>query len=94
MRLKGFLAVLVAAVVVSSLTTSAHGAVLGAPTSTSGTVGNAQVSLSWTAPSGSPALTDYVIKYTTNGTTWVQFSHQASTTASITVTGLTNNLAH
>ncbi len=94
MRLKGFLAVLVAAVVVSSLTTSAHGAVLGAPTSISGTVGNAQVSLSWTAPSGSPALTDYVIEYTTNGTTWVQFSHQASTTASITVTGLTNNLAH
>ena len=61
MRLKGFLAVLAATVVVSSLATSAHGAVLGAPTAISGTVGNAQVSLSWTAPSGSPALTDYIV---------------------------------
>ena len=94
MRFKGFLAVLAATVVVSSLTTSAHGAVLGAPTAMTATAGNAQVSLSWTAPSGSPALTDYIVEYTTTGTTWLQFSHQASTTASITVTGLTNNLAY
>jgi hypothetical protein len=94
MRIKGFLAVLVAAAAISSFATSAHGAVLGAPTAISGTVGNAQVSLSWTAPSGSPALTDYIVEYTTTGTTWLQFSHQASTTASITVTGLTNNVEY
>lgn len=94
MRIKGFLAVLVAAAAISSFATSAHGAVLGAPTAISGTVGNAQISLSWTAPSGSPALTDYIVEYTTTGTTWLQFSHQASTTASITVTGLTNNVEY
>ncbi len=98
MHLKGFsrgasTALLVAAVLASSVT-AVHGAVLGAPTGITATAGAAQVTLSWTAPSGSPALTDYIIEYTTTGTTWLQFSHEASTTASITVTSLTNNVAY
>lgn len=68
-----------------------------APTSVSGTSGNAQVSLTWTAPTynNGAAISDYTIQYSSNsGSSWSTFSHTASATASITVTGLTNGTAY
>jgi hypothetical protein len=62
-----------------------------------GTAGNAQVSLSWTAPSsnGGASITDYTIQYSSNsGSTWTTFSHTASTATTATVTGLTNGTAY
>lgn len=72
-------------------------AVPDAPTAVSGTAGNAQVSLSWTAPTynNGAAISDYTIQYSSNsGSTWSTFSHTASSSTSITVTGLTNNTAY
>ncbi|NBX75308.1 MAG: fibronectin type III domain-containing protein, partial [Proteobacteria bacterium] len=69
----------------------------GAPTGVTGTAGNTQVSLSWTAPSndGGSAITDYVIQYSSNsGTSWTTFSDGTSTSTSATVTGLTNGTAY
>jgi len=68
-----------------------------APTSVAGTAGNAQVSLTWTAPTynNGAAISDYTIQYSSNsGSSWTTFSHSASATASITVTGLTNSTAY
>jgi adhesin/invasin len=64
----------------------------GAPTSLAATGGVTNAALGWTAPAitgGSP-LTDYLVEYSTNGTTWSTFAHAASTATAITVTGLTN----
>jgi hypothetical protein len=72
-------------------------AVPGAPTSVSGTAGNAQVSLTWTAPSsnGGASITDYVVQYSSNsGSSWSTFSDGTSATASAVVTGLTNGTAY
>jgi len=70
----------------------------GAPTSVSGTAGNTQVALTWTAPAsnGGFAITDYAIQYSSNsGSTWTTFSGRtASATASQVVTGLTNGTAY
>ena len=69
----------------------------GAPTSVSGTAGNAQVSLTWTAPSstGGYAITDYTVQYSSNsGSSWTTFSRAASSATSATVTGLTNGTAY
>jgi autotransporter-associated beta strand protein len=69
----------------------------GFPTGVTGTAGNAQVSLSWTAPSsnGGAAITDYVIQYkTTTASTWSTFSDGTSTATSATVTGLTNGTGY
>lgn len=68
-----------------------------APTSVSGTSGNAQVTLTWTAPTvlAQTPITDYVVQYSSNsGSTWTTFSDGTSTTASATVTGLTNGTAY
>jgi len=68
-----------------------------APTSLAATSGNAQVSLTWTAPTynGGSAITDYSVQYSTNsGSTWTTFSRTASTTASQVVNGLTNGTAY
>jgi len=73
------------------------GAVPGAPTGVSGTRGNAQVSLTWTAPgdTGGLALTDYVIQYSSNsGGSWTTFSDGTSTNTYATVTGLTNGTSY
>ena len=68
-----------------------------APTGLAVTAGNAQASLSWTAPTGVIAqapITDYREQYSTdNGTTWTNFTAAASTATSATVTGLTNGTA-
>lgn len=64
----------------------------GAP---SGTPGNAQVSLTWTAPTGGSASTDYIVQYSSDsGTTWTTFSDGVSTNTSATVTGLTNDTGY
>ena len=68
-----------------------------APTGVTGTAGNTEVSLSWTAPAsnGGSAITDYVIQYSTNGgTSWTPFSDGTSTATTATVTGLTNGTAY
>jgi hypothetical protein len=68
-----------------------------APTSVSGTAGDAQVSLTWTAPiyTNGAAISDYTIQYSSNsGSSWDTFAHAASSSPSITVTGLTNNTAY
>jgi hypothetical protein len=69
-----------------------------APTGLTATVGNAQVALSWTAPTGVIAqapVNDYREQYSTDGgTTWTTFTAAASTATSATVTGLTNGTAY
>lgn len=68
-----------------------------APTSVTGVAGDAQVALSWTAPTftGNVALTDYVVQYSDDdGETWTTFSDATSTATSATVTGLTNDTAY
>lgn len=73
----------------------------GAPTSVTAslpaTYGNTTASVSWTAPVmvGSPALSDYVIQYSSNsGSTWTTFADTVSTATSVTVTGLVNGTAY
>ena len=65
-------------------------------TGVSGAERDTQVDLSWTAPSSNgAAITDYAVQYSTNsGSTWTTFSHTASSSASISVTGLTNGTAY
>jgi hypothetical protein len=68
-----------------------------APISLTGTPGNGQVSLSWTAPSGNGGspITDYSIQYSSTGSApWTTFPHSASTATSATVTGLTNGTSY
>jgi hypothetical protein len=69
-----------------------------APTGLTVTAGNAQASLSWTAPTGVIAqapITDYVVQFSSNsGSTWSNFADAVSTTASVTVTGLANGTAY
>jgi len=64
-----------------------------APTDLEATRGNAQVSLSWTTPAdtGTAAISDYLIEYSTDGNTWSTFNDGTSTNTSTTVTGLTNS---
>ena len=69
----------------------------GAPTSVSGTAGNAQVSLTWTAPAtnGGYAITDYTVQYSSNsGSSWTTFSRAASSATIATVAGLTNGTSY
>lgn len=67
----------------------------GVPGSPSGTPGDGQVALTWSAPTlGSPP-TDYEVQYSSNaGSTWTTFSDGAGTTTSATVTGLTNGTGY
>lgn len=64
-----------------------------APTAVTGTAGNTQVSLTWTAPlrNGGSTITDYVIQYSSDsGSTWTSFERAASHLTRATVTDLTN----
>jgi hypothetical protein len=69
----------------------------GAPTSVIATRQNAQVSLSWSAPTsnGGSALVDYEIEFSSDaGSTWTPFSDSTSTSTSGVVTGLSNGTAY
>ena len=61
----------------------------GAPT---GTAGDGSVALTWAAPAsdGGSAITDYVVEYSTDDTTWSTFVDGTSALSSATVTGLAN----
>ncbi len=68
-----------------------------APTGVTPTAGNAQVSMTWTAPAvlAQTPITDYVVQYSSNnGTTWTTFNDGVATATSATVTGLTNGTAY
>lgn len=67
-----------------------------APTSLAGTRGDQQVALTWVAPAntGGSAITDYIVQRSTDAATWTTFADGTSTTASATVTGLTNGTAY
>jgi titin len=69
----------------------------GAPTSVTATGGNAQVALSWSAPtvSAQTPITDYTVQFSSNsGSSWTNFTRAASTATSATVTSLTNGTAY
>ncbi|MFM8600882.1 MAG: S8 family serine peptidase [Actinomycetota bacterium] len=67
-----------------------------APGSLSAVAGNAQVQLSWPPPSfdGGAAVTDYVVEFSTDGTTWSVFDDGISASRAANVTGLTNGVTH
>jgi hypothetical protein len=68
-----------------------------APTGVTGVAGNAQATVSWTAPTvlSQTPITDYTVQYSSNsGSTWTTVSRSASAAASATVTGLTNGTAY
>jgi len=70
----------------------------GAPTSVTASAGNAQASVSWTAPTGvitQAPITDYFVQFSSNsGSSWTTFSDGTATATSATVTGLTNGTAY
>ena len=69
----------------------------GAPTAVTGTAGDSQVELTWSAPASSSgaSITVYVVQYSSdNGTSWTTFSDGTSTLTSATVTGLTNGTSY
>ena len=69
----------------------------GAPTGLAATPGNAQASLSWTAPTstGGAAISDYTIQYkTASASQWSTFADGTSTGTTAAVTGLTNGIEY
>ena len=79
----------------SNSVTPSGGTLAGAPTGLSGTAGNAQVALSWTAPAsaGTAAITDYVVEYTPSGGSASTVTIGSEST-SYTKTGLTNDTSY
>jgi hypothetical protein len=68
-----------------------------APTSVSATAGTGQATVTWSAPTGNigPAITDYIVEYSSDsGVTWTQFADGGSTLTSATVTGLTPSTSY
>ena len=70
----------------------------GAPTGLTGVPGDKQVALSWTAPSvtgGGSGISNYNVESSPHaGLTWYSVIRAVSTTASYTVTGLTNGTTY
>jgi titin len=66
-----------------------------APTSASGTAGNSNVALQWTAPNqGADPITDYIVQYSSNGGSSWTTDDTGSTSTSATVSGLTNGTGY
>jgi hypothetical protein len=68
-----------------------------APTGVTASQGNAQATVSWTAPAvlSQTPITDYIVQYSSNsGSTWTTFSDGASTSTSVAVTGLSNGASY
>ena len=96
-RLRMSVAVLLAMAASMLALEPAGAATVGPPTALAGVSGNKLVVLTWTAPTvgANPAISDYTVEYSANnGIVWSQFIHAASTTAGLTVTGLTNGTAY
>lgn len=74
------------------LTTSVN----DAPENLVATRGNVEVALAWSAVTGPEAdVSDYIVQYKTSaGSSWTTFADGTSTTASATVTGLTNGTSY
>jgi hypothetical protein len=67
----------------------------GVPGSPVGSAGNAQVSLTWSAPTLGTPPTDYQVQYSSNsGSTWTTFADGTSDATSAVVTGLTNGTGY
>lgn len=76
----------------ASAAPTAPGQVVGL---TLGTATSSTQPLSWTAPSdGGASISDYLIQYSTDNSTWTTFADGTSTTTSATVTGLTASTLH
>ena len=79
---------------ISDITTLSFttGTTPGVPTALAGFRGIGVIDLTWTAPSsnGGLAISDYVVEYSADGTTWTTFNDGGSSTASASVTGLAN----
>ena len=74
-----------------TFTTTVTATAPAAPTGLAATAGNTEAVLSWTAASnGGSAITDYLIEYSTDNSTWSTFADGTSASTSATVTGLTN----
>ena len=58
--------------------------------------GNAQLGASWSAPADNgSAITDYDVQYSDDGSTWIEFNANATSTATTTtITGLTNGTTY
>lgn len=62
-----------------------------APTGVTATAGDTTIALAWTAPfNGMAAITDYIIEYSTDGSSWTTFAEGVGTGTTTTITGLTN----
>jgi len=74
-----------------------HSGLPGAPTSPSGTAGDGQVALTWTAPDDTGGLTldRYETRYSSDdGSTWSSWATTGSITTAVTVTGLDNGTGY
>lgn len=72
---------------------TAYRSVPNPPIAVTGSSGNGQVSLVWTAPvfQGTSPITDYIVQYSSdNGNNWTTVTKSVSTNTSLVVTGLTN----
>jgi hypothetical protein len=67
----------------------------GAPTAVSGSHGNSQVTVAWSAPSsdGGDAITSYTVQYSTDGTNYTAFGSTFVSSPGL-ITGLTNGTAY
>jgi hypothetical protein len=67
-----------------------------APTGVTASAGNAQATVSWTAPTvlAQTPITDYAVQFQPAGGSWQTFTDSVSTATSATVTGLTNGTAY
>lgn len=78
-------------------TSGINAGVPSAPSNVVATAGNAQATLSWSAPTltGGLPLADYAIQYSVVGSNvWTPWAHDSSTATTATVTGLQNNQSY